>query len=213
MSRVYFIKPLGMDGPIKIGCSHSPERRRRALDTWSPFALEIIAEIEGGFELEHRFHALFVETHQRREWFGWSRRIAAVVAAINDGSFDVNTLPAPMHVSANARKGKGSRKSEWYPARRFSTSYQMRMHALRRRGMPWQECCDGPSFCSYAYSNSFYADRHRRYDDPVAQIKACEAFADKVTAKYGHSGMKPVRWQGPYPEAPKRPTEQARDAA
>ena len=46
MTYVYFIKPIGMDGPIKIGCSVSPDRRRETLEWWCPFPLEILAEIE-----------------------------------------------------------------------------------------------------------------------------------------------------------------------
>lgn len=198
---VYFIKPVGMDGPIKVGCSFSPERRRRALDTWSPFALEIIAEIEGDYDLEQRFHALFVETHQRREWFGASKRIAATVAAINDGSFDIATLPAPLNVCRMNNKGKGSRAKQWSPARLFSIAYQMRAHALTRRGMPWAEYCAGPRFSHFGYSESEYAHLHPRYDDLIAHVRACEAFADALTAKYGHGKMKPVRWIGPFPDA------------
>lgn len=201
MKRVYFIKPVGMDGPIKIGCSQSPQLRREALDNWSPFALEIVAEIEGGFDLERRFHALFVETHQRREWFGWSKRLAATIAAIRDGTFDLATLPEPIHVAHYTRCGKGARQSEWNPARRFTTAYIARMHALQKRGMPWSRYCDGPSFNAYAYGNGPYAARHERYPDPEAQIRACERFADEMTAQYGDHKMKPVRWSGPIPEA------------
>lgn len=197
---VYFIKPIGLDGPIKVGCSQSPETRRRSLETWSPFALEIVAQVDGGFDLEHRFHALFIETHQRREWFGWSKRIAATIAAINDGTFDISTLPSPIFASANPRKGKGSRMGEWSPARRFASAYIMRMHALKRRGMPWTEVCAGPSFYAYAYGEGPYAHRHERSENLPAHISDCEAFADAVTAKYGHDRMKPVRWVGPFPE-------------
>jgi hypothetical protein len=213
MSWVYFIKPIGMDGPIKVGCSFSPDKRRRTLDTWSPFALEIVAQIEGGFDLEHRFHALFVETHQRREWFGWSKRIAATIAAINDGTFNIHTLPTAINVSAAPRKGKGSRLSEWTPARRFASAYIMRAHALKRLGMPWGEYCDGPSFYAYAYGNGPYADRHERAADLPAHIRECEAFADALTAKYGHSGMKPVRWNGPFPTPTPTPERAGRIAA
>ena len=88
MTRVYFIKPIGMEGPIKIGCSFSPTARRETLETWSPFALEIVAEIEGEFRLERQFHALFSDSHQRREWF-------TATPAINAGTFDKTTLPNP----------------------------------------------------------------------------------------------------------------------
>lgn len=77
MSVIYFIKPVGMDGPIKIGCSSWPESRRDTLATWSPFTLEIIAEIEGGYTLEHQFHAMFEHQHERSEWFTWSPELQA----------------------------------------------------------------------------------------------------------------------------------------
>jgi hypothetical protein len=132
--RVYFIKPVGLDGPIKVGCSYSPDGRRKTLETWCPFALEIVAEIDGGIDTERRFHALFVETHLRREWFGWSRRIAATIEAIRDGSFDVAALPAPVFVAKGARRGKGSRSAEWSPERRFFAAYHCRRRALTAAG-------------------------------------------------------------------------------
>lgn len=104
MSRVYFIKPVGMKGPVKIGCSISPEVRRSTLDTWSPFALEIIAEIASGVALERRFHAAFRATHERREWFGWSPEIEGAIERINTGSFDTESLPAPMWVCRQTGK-------------------------------------------------------------------------------------------------------------
>jgi hypothetical protein len=92
--RVYFIRPIGMQGPVKIGCSQSPDQRRCTLAAWSPFPLEVVAEIAGGERLERSFHALFAEQHERREWFRWSPELQAVMDAINAGTFDVATLPA-----------------------------------------------------------------------------------------------------------------------
>lgn len=91
--RVYFIKPIGMDGPIKIGVSVAPERRREALEVWSPFKLEIVAEIDGDMMLELRFHALFAASQSHHEWFNVTPELLAVIAAINDGTFDLAALP------------------------------------------------------------------------------------------------------------------------
>lgn len=105
MTRVYFIKPVGMDGPIKVGCSQSPANRRDALDNWSPFALEIIAEIDGDTRLERRFHHFFLASHDRREWFKPSALMTDTIAAINAGTFDINCLPEPRHLpNVNAPK-------------------------------------------------------------------------------------------------------------
>lgn len=92
---VYFIKPIGMDGPIKIGQSKSPEGRVRDLSRWSPFPLEIVAEIEGGRDVEERFHAAFIDHHERLEWFSPHPEILNAIAAINAGTFDVDSLPYP----------------------------------------------------------------------------------------------------------------------
>lgn len=103
--RVYFIRPIGMQGPIKIGCSHSPTGRRSTLETWSPFPLEILAEIEGCEKIERRFHALFTAQHQSREWFHWSPELEATIAAINAGTFNIETLPAPRRLHHGHRTG------------------------------------------------------------------------------------------------------------
>lgn len=200
--RVYFIRPIGMAGPVKIGCSKGPDGRRRTLETWSPFPLEIIAEVEGGFDLERRFHALFMETHQNREWFGWSRRLAATVASINDGTFDASVLPAPIHAPGNFRRGKGSRANEWTPIRRFSVALSARYQALRKRGMPFEEWTT-PHFSAYAYGDGQYANRHKKYPDLEAHVRACEAAAAEMTTKWGSPTMKPVLWEGAFPDEAK----------
>jgi hypothetical protein len=96
--RVYFIKPVGMAGPIKIGCSCSPSNRTRSLETWSPFALEVMAEIEGDVLLERQFHAMFLHLHERREWFRPGADLLDVIAQINAGTFSVEVLPDPLRV-------------------------------------------------------------------------------------------------------------------
>lgn len=101
MKRVYFIKPVGMDGPVKIGTSCSPDGRRKTLATWSPFPLEIVAEIEGGRDLERRFHVKFYPDCQGREWFKASDELTRVIEAINAGTFDVSELPSGDEVLRN----------------------------------------------------------------------------------------------------------------
>lgn len=124
---VYFIKPIDMDGPIKIGCSFSPDRRRRSLETWSPFPLEIIAEIDGDTNLERRFHARFKLSHQNREWFAVTPELLAVVAAVNAGTFDTTTLPAPEYVTHNKQAASASHKASWTEDRRLKASYCARI--------------------------------------------------------------------------------------
>lgn len=198
MSRVYFIKPVGLDGPIKIGCSVAPDSRRATLETWSPFALEVVAEIEGDFGLEAQFHALFQETHQRREWFGASRRLHAVIAAINDGSFDPATLPRPLYITKQKSRGG---KRPMSPARKFACAYTMRIRALVRRGLKWDDFLkDGPRFDYWMVEPNRYTNLRLIPRDVPLRIRQCEEYVQAMTAKFGHDGMKPVRWVGPMPE-------------
>ena len=128
---VYFIKPVGFEGPIKIGCSASPEQRRSALENWCPFPLEILAEIEGGFDCERRFHALFEADHIRREWFNVSDRLLAVIASINAANFDLSSLPEPKCLAGKVA-GVTIPKTE---QQRKQVSYSLRAsHAQKRSG-------------------------------------------------------------------------------
>lgn len=110
-----------MDGPIKIGCSASPDRRRSSLETWSPFPLEIIAVIEGGEKLERRFHAKFTGQHKSREWFRISTELLVTIDAINAGTFDIETLPAPRRLHHGHRTGPMKGK-KWSPERKASAA-------------------------------------------------------------------------------------------
>lgn len=126
MRRVYFIKPIGMDGPIKIGCSAAPERRREGLELWCPIPLEIIAEIEGDRQLERRFHSRFLGCYIRHEWFNATPELVETIAAIRAGIFDLTTLPPPQHLP---RKPKGP----WTEAQKSAASdLHLARHQARR---------------------------------------------------------------------------------
>lgn len=125
MKRVYFIKPIGMDGPIKIGFSIMPTKRRDNLAAWSPFALEIVAEIDGDRLLEWRFHAKFFESHQRNEWFAATPELLADIKAINAGTFDIDALPPPRCLY--------ERKRHRTPEFRRQQSYSLRVSHMQSR--------------------------------------------------------------------------------
>lgn len=127
--KVYFIKPVGMEGPIKIGCSQSPDNRRVSLSSWSPFALEIIAELDGDFDLERRFHAQFRHLHERREWFRAGDDLLVVIESINAGAFDIDTLPPPEHI-ATCTNGKPRPRSDLLRRR---MSYSTRAWQTQKR--------------------------------------------------------------------------------
>lgn len=92
---VYFIKPVGALGPVKIGVSQTPQTRLATMQVCSPVDLELVALIEGGEDLERAFHAKFEAQHIRQEWFAASEDLTAVMQLVAAGAFDISSLPPP----------------------------------------------------------------------------------------------------------------------
>lgn len=90
---IYFIRPVGAVGPIKIGCSRWPGHRLDIYRQWSPVPLEIIATMIGDHALERRLHAQFYEHQTHHEWFAATPELVATVEAVKAGKFDPATLP------------------------------------------------------------------------------------------------------------------------
>lgn len=90
---IYFIRPVGMDGPVKIGCSTLPERRLMEYHAVSPFPLEIVATLKGNIILERRFQQRFAHLRTHHEWFRTDPELTAAIQAIQAGSFDIESLP------------------------------------------------------------------------------------------------------------------------
>lgn len=83
--HVYFIKPIGMDGPIKIGTSHSPLERIKTFATWSPIPLELIGAVPGSHAEETFLHQRFADLHSHLEWFRSSPLLLRTIRRILDG--------------------------------------------------------------------------------------------------------------------------------
>jgi hypothetical protein len=77
--NVYFIRPVGQRGPIKIGCSVRPATRLRDIEIWSPVLLEIIATAPGGHPHELALHDKFAADHLHGEWFAASTDLERVI--------------------------------------------------------------------------------------------------------------------------------------
>lgn len=122
---VYFIKPIGFEGPIKIGVSLAPEQRADQLACWSPFPLEIVATINGDLKIERRFHGRFADDHLGHEWFKTTPDLLAVIAEIQACAFDVETLPAPKSL----RSPSQTKRAKWSDEHRKSI---LQNNALRR---------------------------------------------------------------------------------
>jgi hypothetical protein len=100
---VYFLRPVGAQGPVKIGCSSVPLDRLRNQMNWSPLPLELAASLPGGLQLEWAFHAKFLHLHTHSEWFREDPELTATIEAIKAGSFDPESLPAPKRLKTLAQ--------------------------------------------------------------------------------------------------------------
>ena len=138
--KVYFLKPVGMDGPIKIGSSFDPMKRLRTLSVWSPFPLELIGAVSGDCSDELFLHRHFADLHSHREWFRSSPLLRGTIEKILGGASFKNAC------ADIAEKGPillriGKRNSDLPPDRLLFRDYSQRIRAsLRamRRGGDWR---------------------------------------------------------------------------
>ena len=101
---VYFLKPVGLDGPIKIGCSRLPPRRLRDLMAWSPVALELLVGFRGDYRVERQIHNRFAKSHLHQEWFLPSPALLAGITALQRGvlyqeAFDLTIIEGDVRKS------------------------------------------------------------------------------------------------------------------
>jgi hypothetical protein len=82
---VYFIRPVGKAGPIKIGHSVFPPARLISLQAWSYEELEIISQLEGGRKMERAIHERFAKYQIRGEWFEAVPDLVVLAEGIRDG--------------------------------------------------------------------------------------------------------------------------------
>lgn len=123
---IYFVKPVGMDGPIKIGCSKAPIDRVENLSRWSPFPLEIIATAPGNLKVERNLHDCFIDGYSHHEWFHPTPEMLAGIEAVKNGATIAKAF------DLKARKGS-MYKQEWSEARREHMRWATIMRFAQRR--------------------------------------------------------------------------------
>jgi len=82
---VYFIKPVGASGPIKIGCSMRPLGRLMEMSTWSPVKLELVYFEIGDHHLELNIQMCFADYHSHMEWFRAGPRLIKALERLRAG--------------------------------------------------------------------------------------------------------------------------------
>lgn len=66
---IYFIRAVGVDGPVKIGLTVEPVHRLRELQTGHAEELGLVRLIEGGRPQERWLHKHYAGSRVRGEWF------------------------------------------------------------------------------------------------------------------------------------------------
>lgn len=161
---VYFIRRSDGEGPIKIGCSSTPETRLKQLTAWAPYPLAILATIPGDEGLEWRFHAAFAASHRHGEWFDPTPRLLLTIAEVKARTFDVAGLPEGARLTSRRKRG-------WSEHQKLAASISHRLTALHRRGVDVPRAV---SAASYRYSNDAYLNERPGYQP--ADARFCQEF-------------------------------------
>lgn len=173
---VYFIKPAGMEGPIKIGCSMVPEERLISLASWSPFPLELVVAVPGDRDLERNIHECFASDFSHHEWFRPSQKLTALMAALKAGTPIVDAIDLSMRTGTIPRKPQGG--AGWSATTRVYMSLTMRLYHARKRlraktgsGAIWYLPPDLEKILDHA-------GRHQRMPSDAELARFAEVFDD-----------------------------------
>jgi hypothetical protein len=137
--RIYFLRPVGQLGPVKIGCSICPESRLDVFTLWSPVPLEVAASVPGSHSDERRLHAMFDRHHVHGEWFNASKELVQLITYCElHGklpklpNIELVSWRRRIHKRAQTRPIKPIDKDAW--AKEIRADYEA--------GIPSPEICD-----------------------------------------------------------------------
>jgi hypothetical protein len=101
---IYFFRPKGQEGPVKVGFSIYPEARLITYMAWSPVPLEVVAVVriegdgtkrQGIMRVERQFHTRYDKFRLHHEWFLAHPRLLRDIELIRAGRFRLSWLPEP----------------------------------------------------------------------------------------------------------------------
>lgn len=127
---IYFIKPVGMDGPIKIGCSATTDQRLCDLAMWSPFPLEVMGKTPGTLKDEGFLHRCFSEYHSHHEWFYFTPALGETIKKILASSLD--EVRGSLTPKKSIRRGR-QKRAERTENQKLEASFASRIGAVQRR--------------------------------------------------------------------------------
>lgn len=106
LRTVYFMRPVGCTGPVKIGCSSYLPKRLNDLSVWSPVPLEVFASFPGGIAQEWAIQYKFRDSLSHHEWFHWSPELESLMLDVAAGDFDIASIPTPPKYSKPGHRGR-----------------------------------------------------------------------------------------------------------
>jgi hypothetical protein len=93
---LYFIRPRGETGPVKIGISATPEKRLAQLQPHSPLPLELVCAVAGGPGQELILHNMFAADRLHGEWFSHTAELGRVIGiCLERGELPDDLPPIP----------------------------------------------------------------------------------------------------------------------
>lgn len=147
---VYFMRPVGMVGPIKIGRSAKPPERLLKLSVWSPFPLEFIGSFPGWADEETYLHSRFADQHSHREWFHSSDLLLRTIDRILSGeTLEAACAGIPVARNACRPRTSGGRLPMRYGPRAPDRKNRRR---VKRRGIQFVQAT--PDECAPAVETS-----------------------------------------------------------
>jgi hypothetical protein len=134
--HVYFIKPVGMRGPIKIGFSASPLNRLEAITVWSPFPLEVVVTIPGARKLGWAIHRCLASAHSHHEWFHATDGVVSLVEKLKAGVPIEQAIDLSKPEGSIRKPARRSYSPEW---RRARSARALIRFAARRGDVAWPD--------------------------------------------------------------------------
>lgn len=136
--RVYFLRPVGQLGPVKIGCSVFPEGRLDNFTLWSPMKLELVTHVPGSHADEKALHGMFAAHHLHGEWFGASKELLALIDhCVTHGALPqlpkIIKFPSTRHKAHTAQKPPPPDKRAWAARMRAEYENGATAHELAER--------------------------------------------------------------------------------
>lgn len=197
---VYFARPIGMDGPIKIGCSNHPLGRVIGLSEWSPFPLEVVATCPGGYALERNLHDCFAAWWSHKEWFRANPRLLAGIAALaagapveqafdlTDKSGDIRTLRRRKNPARPGPK-PGTRHWTWSEASRERA--RARRAERSNRDSNW--IAEAQALRLKGYSLRKIGQKFNLSGERIRQI--CKPIREMAVAKVAEQRQRKFEWK------------------